>query len=251
MPFLEISERYHPLMDTPIQLMDSSYVSTLTLADRAYQHPHFGQHLRKQLPRFSFYFDGNERTVEYLGTDADTIGHMYELAFHAAKFIEAEDISLSERDHSALMLALLVHDMDETMHEQIRYTCGRVVGDVQCGSKTDEDRLAQKHIREMLYREVFSDVPPSLVRRVEAIIAHEDTSLLGEIFDICHELQSYETINNAEAVLRSGNYTRGDQTGLEEITTDSRALVLLRLRPHLGKFASVDNLILSEAESVA
>ena len=243
MPFLEISERYSPLMDAPGQLMDGTYVSTLTLADRAFQHPYFGQQLRKQPPRFSFYFDNNERTVEYLGTDADTVGHMYELSFHAASIIESERIELSDQDRGALMLALFVHDMDETTHEQVRYTCGHVVGDIQCNKKTSEDKFAQEKIRQMLYREVFYDVPVSMQRRIESIIAHKDTTILGELFEISHELQTYETSTRAGATLESGDYSKEHQLGLEALRVQTHTHAVKKITPYLGKHASIDNLL--------
>jgi hypothetical protein len=102
MPLLEISERYSDLMDAPVRTKDGSHVSSLSLADRAYQHEYFGMQLRTQLPRFSFHFADNSRTVEYIGKDADTIGHMYELGTHVGKLLEQSEVDIDDYDRASL-----------------------------------------------------------------------------------------------------------------------------------------------------
>lgn len=243
MPFTEISERYHPLMDAPVKLSDGTIVSAMSLADRAYQHEWFGAQLRTQVPRFAFLFESNDRIVEYLGKDADPIGHMYELAFHAARVIEHENEPIDEKDRGVLMLALLVHDMDETMHPQIENACGGVTGDIRAGGKTPSDKELQSKIRDTFYRTVLYDVPQNTHRRVEAIISHEDKTHLGELYEACHDFQAFETTQHAKTTLTKGIYSNSDKPGIEYVAIDVNMTTRDRLNPHFSRFALIDNLV--------
>ncbi len=244
MPFYEVSSRYSELMDAPIQLVDEngSYngkvVSTLTLADRAYQHEWFGKQLRTQTPRYGHYFENVEDARIHLHTDADHVGHQYELAFHAAQFLIEEGIELSDENRGILMLALLIHDMGEPEHEQISYLCGGTVGDIPAGKKTDADRELEAKIRQMFYVHVLSDVPGRIIKKVEAIISHKDGSILHDIFEVAHELQSLETGKIAELGLRKPDA----DPALETISENVRS----RFREKLGGALATKYFVVSD-----
>jgi hypothetical protein len=247
LPFTEISERYDELMDAPVRLIDGTITSCLTLADRAYQHEYFGQQLKKQLPRFGFMFDDTDRVIEYLGADADIVGHMYELAYHAAALLRAHpEIILSDDERGLLMFTLLGHDMDEPMHEQIRHSCGGVTGDIPAGQKTDEDRFLQTKIRQFRDTLLYQDVPRSTLERVEQIVSHQDTTILGVIYRAAHELQSYETTKNAEATLASGLFRPADKNAIEQVAFNVREVVVEKLTPHIGAFAYISVILEQE-----
>jgi hypothetical protein len=140
------------------------------------------------------------------------------------------------------MTAALTHDMDETTHGHVETVCGGVTGDIVAGGKSDADRELQSRIRALFYKEVLKDLPQASIKRIEAIVSHEDQSILGEIYRAAHELQALETTHIAERTLRSGNFDADDQRGIEEIMTSVRADITRKLKPHFGKFACLETL---------
>ena len=201
-PLGGISERYHPLMDVPVRLKDGTLYSALSIASRAYVSEEFGHHMSDQPLRFSVrYGYDREASLEDLGADVHPVGHQYELGWHVANIIANDDLDISEQEIGIVMLASMVHDMGETTHPRVKTHCGNVVGDIAYGLKTKHDRLVEAGIREYLYRTLLADVTFETIRRIEAIISHKDDSLLHDIFEAAHELQTYETTKHAEAAL--------------------------------------------------
>jgi len=234
-----VSERYDPLMDAPVAMKNGSSMSSMLLADRSFQHELYGKQLAKQLPRFSFQFPDNKNIIKNIGPDADTNGHMYELAYHVANFLRENNVLLSNEDRGILMFAVMIHDNDETMHRQINYACGGVVGDRKAGAKTEVDRRNQKAIRQYQYRDIFSDVSSSIITQVEDIISGDDETLLGAIYRYAHEVQSLETTYIAEQTLVDDAYENKEKDGLITMSSEVRASILNKLNTRtrkLGEF---------------
>ncbi len=251
-PFTDISERYDELMDAPIRTKNGDYVSSMMLADRGFQHEWFGRQLNRQPARFGFHFREDAPVVDYLGADANTNGHMYELPYHGAILLRAHpEIDLSDEERGILMFAFMGHDMDETTHEEIRHICGGVTGDIKCGEKTDEDKILQAKIRRIRDIHLYPDIPQSTLDRVESIIAHNDDTILGFLYEAAHELQSLDTTHVAEETLLQGRYDPADQADIERIATEVRHDVLARLAPLTGKFAFIGSRIQAYDETAA
>jgi hypothetical protein len=251
-PVSDISERYHPLMDIPIQLKDGSFQSVLNLASRAYGSSEFGLHMGTQPYRFSVrYGYDRERSLAELGADIHPVGHQYELGYHLANILEADAdrLGLKQADIATVMLAALIHDMGETTHSHVKTHCGNVVGDIAYGLKTDRDRLAEVGIREYLYNGLLADVPFSIKRSIEAIISHQDETILHDLFEAAHELQTYETVRRADAAVANDENWRAatTQEPIELMTGESAKrisslnalsrLVLERCTPNLSRHA--------------
>jgi hypothetical protein len=267
-PIVDISERYHPLMDIPLQLKDGSSDSVLNLAGRAFKSNEFGLHMNTQPYRFSERYGYEpERSLDELGADIHPVGHQYELGYHLANILEvdAERLGLTQNDIAIVMLAALIHDMGETTHPHVKTHCGNVVGDIAFGLKTDKDRLAEAGIREYLYNGLLADVPFSTKQRVEAIISHKDETILHDLFEAAHELQTYETTRRASAALNSDEGWRAAtaEEPLEILTAEKAkrisglnalsSLVLAECTPNLSRHAKTFNHVKStiQAESIA
>lgn len=241
MPFTDISERYDVLMDAPVRTTSGDYVSSMTLADRAFQHEWFGKHLNKQPPRFGHRFPEGSPVTEYLGRDANTNGHMYELVYHVAQFLRNNPhINLSDEDRGLLMFVSGTHDTDESTHDQIRHTCGSVTGDIPCGLKSKRDKALQAKIRNMRDVHLYSDLPSSTLERAEAIVSHTDETLLGLIYDFVHELQALETTSIARQVLVNKDFHSRDEAGLREVAFDVEQNLQKRISPYVARFALID-----------
>ncbi len=251
-PFTDISERYDELMDAPVRTKNGDYVSSMTLGDRGFQHEWFGRQLNSQPARFGFHFRDDAPVTDYLGADANTNGHMYELSYHGALLLrEHQEIELSDEERGILMFAFMGHDMDETTHDEIRHLCGGVTGDIKCGEKTDKDRILQAKIRRIRDIHLYADIPQSTLDRVEAIIAHEDETILGMLYEASHELQCLETTHAAEETLLEGQYDPADKEGIEHVAVSVRQNALERLIPSAGKFAYIGSRIKEYDEAAA
>ena len=195
-------DHYHPLMSTPVRMKDGSTLAADLLARRLYE-SRYGGYMETQPYRFSQRFGYDRPTMlADLGDDIHPIGHQKESGYHLALLLSTEEnagvpLDLSEEDTGTLMLACQIHDMGESMHPDIVEAVGAVVGDIPAGGKTPQDRATEKAIRLFLYDELLDDVDPSVIERIEAIIAHEDDSLLHELSEVTHTIQTFDTAVHA------------------------------------------------------
>lgn len=245
------TERYHPLMSLPVAMLDGSHEPADQLAARAHGSL-YGQHMRDEQPlRFAQRYDYADRAtmLDELGTDLCPIGHQKELGWHMAQVIEKQRLfdhqfNLDDDEAAILMFTCQIHDMGEMTHDEVLAVTGAVVGDIPAGKKTHEDRLVEKNVRLFLYDTFYPDVDPSVIERAEAIIAHEDNTLLHELFEAAHEAQTLETTLRARNISEElGWHDAHDVIPLAD-NSNGRARAALGMgrhvmRDHLPKFESL------------
>jgi hypothetical protein len=107
---------------------------------------------------------------------------------------------LSDEEAGLLVFTGSIHDIGESMHPVIEAAVGSTVGDIPAGEKTTENRRVEKAVREFIYENVLPDVAPKVIERAEAIIAHQDDTILHEIFEVAHNMQSHVTAARARIV---------------------------------------------------
>lgn len=234
-PFTELSDRFCDDMDAPIQLIDGPegdlyngrWVSVRTLADRAYQHPIFGLHMQHQKPRYMVSFDNAEVLHDVIGPNAHPLGHQYETGYYFAWVTSqlGDDIRPKDQEYAIGLLACLVHDMGESEHKTIERIVGGTIGDIQTGQKTSNDKELERKINKYFYQEVFPDVHPSVIRRLEEIVSHDKEDLLHSIYEAAHVLQGLDTCINAlwydPALDRGVNYLQSDSCEITDQRIDS------------------------------
>lgn len=244
------SERYHPLMSLPVPMADGSFEAADTLANRAHNSP-YGKHMRDEQPlRFAQRYDYADRQtmLDELGVDLCPIGHQKELGWHQAQLIEKQRMfdptfHLSDEEAAILMFTCQIHDMGEMTHAEVIAATGAVVGDIPAGQKTAEDRLVEKNVRLFLYDTFYPDVHPAVIDRAEAIIAHEDDTLLHDLFEAAHEAQTLETTLRARSISEElGWYESHDIMPLVDNSNGRARAALgmgrLVMRDHMEKFES-------------
>lgn len=210
-------ERPHRLTDYPVLLQDGSTISAEKLAQRFYDSD-LGKAMPNQPLRYeaNFGYDRDSMLVD-LGHDVCPIGHQMELAYHLGTIIEAEEnegtvlSSLTDEEIGLLMFACMVHDAGETTHPTIVEAGLTPVGDIPAGEKTAKNRENETAIREYIWNSLFDDVEPETIARVEAIIAHQDATILHDYFEAAHLVQMFETSNFAyHALAREQHYRHGE-----------------------------------------
>lgn len=251
--YLNDTERYHPLMSSPIPMVDGSYEPADQLASRAHDSV-YGQHMRDEQPlRFAQRYDYADRStmLDELGADLCPIGHQKELGWHMAQVIEKQRLfdptfSLNDGEAAILMFTCQIHDMGEMTHEEVLAVTGAVVGDIPAGKKTPQDRVVEKNVRTFLYDTFYPDVDPAVIERAEAIIAHEDDTSLHELFEAAHEAQTLETTLRARDISEElGWFDAHDIMPLVDNSNGRARAALgmgrLVLRDHMSKFEYFDN----------
>lgn len=253
--------RYHPLMSLPVRMHDGSTISADALAARAHDSA-YGQHMRDEQPlRFSQRYEYGDRQtmLSELGTDLCPIGHQQELGWHMAQVLEKQRLldpsfELSDDDAAVLMFTCQIHDMGEMTHAEVAAATGGVIGDIPAGQKTPEDRLVEKNVRLFLYDRFYADVDPAVMTKVEAIIAHEDDSVLHELFEAAHEAQTLETVLKARDISEALGWHDGhdaiqltdNSTGRAHTALGLGRLVLTRQLPkfaHYERYAHMAELL--------
>lgn len=246
-------ERYHPLMSLPVRMADGSMRPADWLAGRAHN-SEYGQHMRDEQPlRYAQRYGYADRPtmLDELGADLCPIGHQKELGWHLAQVIEKQrmldpSFELSDDDAAVAMFACQIHDMGEMTHEDVSAATGAVVGDIPAGNKTDQDRMIEKNVRLFLYETFYKDVDPMIITRVEAIIAHEDNTLLHELFEAAHEAQTLETVLRARDISENlGWHEAHDTIPLADNSNGRASMALgigqLVMRDHMVVFESFEH----------
>lgn len=244
----EGAERYHSLMSTGVRMKDGNYEAADSLAARAHESI-YGRFMRDEQPlRFAQRYSYGDRTtmLDDLGADLCPIGHQRELGWHVAQLIEKQRLydptfDISDDEVATLMFTSLIHDMGEMTHDEVRQATGAVVGDIPAGQKTPEDRIVEKNVRLFLYDTFFRDVDTSVMQKVEAIIAHEDTSILHELFEAAHESQTLETTLRASEISEQLGWAEGHDVIqlIDNSNGKARATIALGrlvLQDHLERF---------------
>jgi hypothetical protein len=198
-------ERPAASIEDPVRLVDGGVTSAVVLLDRLYKSPYWdamnGQQYR--FPRF----EASRNTMpDDFGVDVLPIEHQLLTWFHAERLLPDEatrwSLGISPGDFGVLKLALLMHDMGESTHEDVRAhmlaTFGKEPpGDKSVGEKTDEDRFLEAEVRRFFYDTFFPDVSPLVIARAEAILWHKDRTMLHEVFEAAHIIQTFETAMKA------------------------------------------------------
>lgn len=243
-------ERVHNVMHSPVRMKDGSYMSAADLAQRFYD-SEIGLSMPDQPLRYTgnFGYDREDMRND-IGHDLCPIGHQMELVYHLGNILDAEDeasslySSISNERRGIVSFAVMTHDIGEAMHPSIEKAGLTVVGDIPAGKKTPADRRNETAVRMFLYETCFADVDDSVMDRIEAIIAHQDTSVLHELFEAAHQVQTIETSNFAyHALSREYWYANGETI---QLSNDDGA----RLSGLLGMSRVVLERQLQDAESL-
>jgi len=219
-----IFERTHPFADALVPLKSGAKVSARELAHRIYESELGVDMLDQPFRYFVRYGYNREDMRNDNGHDVCPIGHQMELSHHIAKVIEAaiEDGTvygaLSNEEMGILMLAAMIHDMGESTHPLVEAAGLEPIGDIPSGLKTDNDRQREVAIRDFMYKTFFADVDDQVIQRVEAIISHNDETILHDLFEAGHLAQTIETSNFAHhSLARERWYREGE---IIDITTE-------------------------------
>lgn len=203
----------------------------------------YGVYMDDQPYRFSqdFGYD-RQAMLEDMGMDVLPRDHQMQTGMFVAWILDREyDVSgnypITTEERGIVILAALIHDMGETMHPEILEEVGAVVGDIPYGRKTDDDKTVEKAVRAALYTKLYADVSPDVIAQVEAIISHEDATVLHDIFEAAHCVQAFNT-----AVHTGVNWARHSTAQLEknsQLQRDAKAIAQMQ-----GLFTEVlDNMI--------
>ena len=156
-----------------------------------------------QQPRFAqgYGYDSAEMLVD-LGPDVHPVEHgrythdeiLVPLLFGQIQFIGREaQPQLNTDDVAALRLAAYVHDFGECEDEKLKAAVGKTVGDIQYGTKTDEDDDIEASIRDYIRATYYEDIPEDLWLRAEAIIRDKDDELPTRAFNLVEHMGYYLT----------------------------------------------------------
>jgi hypothetical protein len=196
-------ERLHPVMDAPVRMSDGTTMPASVLSKRFFESD-FGVSMLTQPYRYDGHFGyDREDMIDDNGLDHCPIGHQRELPYHFGKLYEVECeretvfSSLSDEEIGLLALTMFKHDNGESTHDELVTLGFETVGDIPAGGKTATDRMNEAAIRRYFDSTFLADVHPETLERMEAIISHEDDSLLHDFFEAAHAVQTFETANRA------------------------------------------------------
>lgn len=176
----------------------------------------YGQHIQTQplrFPREVHHFDRNKK-LELIGMDVDPLLHQFEAGLFTARILKHQQDTTGNlplhHDGTPMvaaevgisMLTPFVHDMGEVTEKSIEEKVGRVVGDIPFGKKTDQNREDEANVRIEVFSRVLPDVSPETLRRMETLIYHREDSVLHDLFEATHIVQSFNTAYLAEKASR-------------------------------------------------
>ncbi len=198
------------LLDLPIRLKDGSSTTVAELL-ALFDSSHYAAWMRTE-QKFRFherYGYDREAMLADLGPDVSPTGHHHETLQHAIAIIERERAEgtlmgeISDEDLAVGLFAIGIHDLGECEHPELLLEPGvtRLVGDIPAGNKTPEDRAAEAAVRHALYRKLYSHIDPFVIKRAEAIISHEDDSILHYLFEGAHRASTLQTVIKAKEAL--------------------------------------------------
>jgi hypothetical protein len=172
----------------------------------------YGQHIQTQplrFPKKGHEFD-REKKLERLGMDVDPLLHQFEAGLFVARILNHQQKTtgelplhydgapMSQRDASEAIITAFVHDMGEVTEGSIKQEVGRVVGDIEFGGKTDQDREDESSVRLAVFSRVLPDVSIETLGRMEALIYHKEDSVVHDLFEAAHIVQNFNTAYLAE-----------------------------------------------------
>lgn len=246
-----VFERVHPVTDVQIKLKDGTSITALDLANRFFLSK-AGLDMVDQPLRYSgrYEYDRDEMLIDN-GHDLSPVGHQIELAHHLGTILEEEKEigsifgELTEEDLAILVFTCLVHDIGERTDQDVIQAGLTPVGDIPAGYKTIQNREDEAAVRRLSYAQFFSDVDSEIIERAESIIAHKEDSLLHDLFEAAHAVQTAETTMFAyHQLARETWYRHGDT--LDPVNADhariSGLLGISRVAfetalPHLEKYS--------------
>lgn len=236
-----------PIVRLELPARNGASVSVHDLRQRFFQSD-FGIHMFDQPLRFSQRF-GYERTQMRtdLGSDVCPVGHQYELTHHLQQIINEEEVSgslfqLTDQEKATLALACSIHDFGECEHPILEAAGLVIVGDIPAGGKTEIDRANETAVRRFFYELFYYDIDPTIIERIEAIIAHKDNSLLHELFEAAHEMQTLDTVHQAEKALTVGEMEEARLIALSGMINLVKPRHQEKLR-QFSHFASIQKII--------
>ncbi|MDB5185625.1 MAG: hypothetical protein JWL85_148 [Candidatus Saccharibacteria bacterium] len=186
-----------PYLRAPVETINGP-ISALELWARFDQSP-IGRDMDTQPYRFSEQFGyDRHQMVEDLGYDIVPTDHQFMTGLYTALILEGEmrvrgKLPIHSQDVGMIVLTGLIHDTGESTHSDIEAEVGAVVGDIPFGLKTDADRVVEANVRHAIYKRFYSDLPPETLECIEAIIAHEDTTIFHDMYEAAHTLQTCDT----------------------------------------------------------
>jgi len=197
-----------PIVFLDIPMADGSMMSVHELRERFFT-SEYGVHMYTQELRYAGrYGYDREMMKQDLGEDVCPVGHQYEVTEHLQHTLDSEEaagslVQLSDEEKAIVAFACSIHDIGECEHSDLAAAGITTVGDIPAGNKTDADRINEAAVRQFFYARFYDDVDPAIIERVEAIIAHRDDTILHELFEVAHEIQTLDTVARAEKALRA------------------------------------------------
>ncbi|HWZ66107.1 MAG TPA: hypothetical protein VNX65_04960 [Patescibacteria group bacterium] len=131
-----------------------------------------GKHQAGQPLRYGEFEYDRDEMLNDLGPDVHPVRHGLATHVSLLAVLAIGDIELSPFDHRTARLASLIHDMGEGTHPSFHRKGIKVVGDIPQGKKTETQRQDEAQVRGALYESYFSNLPDSVMERVEALVSH-------------------------------------------------------------------------------
>ena len=197
-----------PIVFLDIPMTDGSTASVHELRERFFT-SQYGAYMYDQDLRFSGRYGYDRSLMKHdLGEDVCPVGHQYEITEHLQNTLDGEKAAdplfqIPDQEKAIVAFACSIHDIGECEHPDLAAAGITTVGDIPAGNKTNTDRVNESTVRQFFYTQFYSDVDPAIIERVEAIIAHKDNTILHELFEAAHELQTLDTVSRAEKALRA------------------------------------------------
>ncbi len=187
---------------------DGIEVDPLALLDR-YAASEHGLFQAEQDPRYSQSYDYQppRELIVDLGDDVHPVRHMLHthnaitVPLLAAQRDSPYVPSFSSEEEAELRTAAVLHDIGECTHPKIKAAIGFTVGDAEYSTHKDDDKLKEKLVRGHLFEKYFSDVPPRLLGRVDAIDLKEADDLAVQAFEVIERLGYYVTALRARDIV--------------------------------------------------
>lgn len=195
-------ERAWGSIEAPVKMLYGNFESAERLGARFYDSK-YGPAMDTQLWRFEEVFGYYPRTLMYEDLNGDVVPTQHQVGTWMQIRGMLQDEGLRERlgitteDYGLLCFVALIHDIGESMHPDVKDAVGEVLGDIPAFRKTPENRQLETKVRRFFYGTLFADVAPEVIERAEAIISHNDTSILHEIYEAAHAVQTFETAMRA------------------------------------------------------
>ncbi len=147
----------------------------------------YGQYHAQQPLRYSRWSYDREQMLAELGPDVHPLEHMAvaERTLRGLRQFDASDRWSPSESYISSVQAL-THELGECAHPALIEICGKVVGDIPYGQKTDEDRRAEAKVWRTMFTTHYPEAPDYLADRLEALVTHQEDSYTHHALEVAH-----------------------------------------------------------------